>query len=513
MILADIEIKNSDVVFEDSKLPPELTFQSVVDELRRRLDLPYYDEHNLPIPYIIESKTLQRILSNDEVIGASGIPNKDILIFSVCEDSLTSEVSIKKHLDDYPDEINVFLSVIDLNRHENVNLPTKKPVGEIIKQILETYNLPIRDHLHELIKYRLQSKALGRYFDEKQTLAGAQIPTMDRLTLSREEIAGGGFPPIRINISRVHKLRKRLSLLSHRILAELRESGSNYRVDPVDITVFAPPRVFQNRDYKFQVFIHRPDQYKFIQSYAWHIDKEASAQGFESLPIEIGRGEEITLHLTLHGAEVLDPVKQIIWEGYPVLAVFGFNILDNPGHEHSLSHLVGTLRVIYKGIPIGHIKFNLRVDNEKTSDLRMDEYHGRTTNEPAGVPKNYRQAFISYSVEDRTEVMKRVQMLSILKIKSFLDILNLKPGSLWEEEIYSQIEASDLFLLFWSSNAANSEWVTREIEYALKRKNGDDFAMPEIIPVPIEGPPPVPPPPELSHINFNDYFLYFFTNK
>ena len=38
---------------------------------------------------------------------------------------------------------------------------------------------------------------------------------------------------------------------------------------------------------------------------------------------------------------------------------------------------------------------------------------------------------------------------------------------------------------------------------------GDDGAPPEIIPVPIEGPPPVAPPPELAHLHFNDRLLYF----
>jgi hypothetical protein len=41
------------------------------------------------------------------------------------------------------------------------------------------------------------------------------------------------------------------------------------------------------------------------------------------------------------------------------------------------------------------------------------------------------------------------------------------------------------------------------------KKGGVDEAPPEIVPVPIEGPPPVPPPEELAHLHFNHRMLYF----
>jgi hypothetical protein len=49
----------------------------------------------------------------------------------------------------------------------------------------------------------------------------------------------------------------------------------------------------------------------------------------------------------------------------------------------------------------------------------------------------------------------------------------------------------------------------REVRYALRLKGGDESASPEILPVPIEGPPPVSPPDELRHLHFGDTFLYF----
>ncbi|MGA2076969.1 MAG: hypothetical protein ABSH52_26055 [Terriglobia bacterium] len=49
----------------------------------------------------------------------------------------------------------------------------------------------------------------------------------------------------------------------------------------------------------------------------------------------------------------------------------------------------------------------------------------------------------------------------------------------------------------------------KEVHYAVERKGNDEFAPPEILPVPREGPPPVEPPPELAYLHFDDRLLYF----
>ena len=107
------------------------------------------------------------------------------------------------------------------------------------------------------------------------------------------------------------------------------------------------------------------------------------------------------------------------------------------------------------------------------------------------------------------EVLKRVQMLERVKIDFFQDVLSLEPGERWAKALYKNIDRSDVFLLFWSSNAKKSKWVLREVRYAMNLHGGDDLAPPEIVPVLIEGPPPVAPPPELKDLHFNDKFLYF----
>jgi hypothetical protein len=159
-------------------------------------------------------------------------------------------------------------------------------------------------------------------------------------------------------------------------------------------------------------------------------------------------------------------------------------------------------------VPVGHLKFKFKVAGDATASAQAPVAEP----EPAGSLVRYRQAFISYASEDRSEVLKRVQMLNLAKIKFFQDLLTLEPGQTWERLLYEYIDRSDVFFLFWSRAASESEWVRREVEY-VKSKTGRDGAGPEIIPVIIEGPPPAPPPAELSFLHFNDKLLYFINSR
>jgi hypothetical protein len=65
-----------------------------------------------------------------------------------------------------------------------------------------------------------------------------------------------------------------------------------------------------------------------------------------------------------------------------------------------------------------------------------------------------------------------------------------------------------LFLLFWSTEAKASQWVMKEVEYALKRQKKSPDQLPDITPVLIEGPPPPSPSEMMKDIHFNDSLIY-----
>jgi hypothetical protein len=269
--------------------------------------------------------------------------------------------------------------------------------------------------------------------------------------------------------------------------------------DAVDCSVFAPPDVPRGGTIMVQVFVHMPELSTEAQRLAQEFDEDARRRGFKGLQTDIPRGETLLFHLLTPDLEVDNPVQSLTWHGRTEAVQFGVTARkDCPKRR-----VIGTV-VVSLGehqIPIGHVKFKLKVTDSEDATLPT-----RPATEAAC---RYRKAFVSYASADRLEVMKRVQLLERLKIDYFQDVLKLEPGQPWEQAIYRHIDECDLFLLFWSTNAKNSKWVLEETRYALRRKSGDACNPPEVVPVIIEGPPPVEPPEDLKHLHFNDRLIYF----
>ncbi|MCU0498184.1 MAG: TIR domain-containing protein [Anaerolineae bacterium] len=112
--------------------------------------------------------------------------------------------------------------------------------------------------------------------------------------------------------------------------------------------------------------------------------------------------------------------------------------------------------------------------------------------------KLYKAIFCSYSRRD-TAIVERVEKAYRALGFDFLrDVQSIKSGQDWDDQLYALIEQADIFQLFWSHTARESEWVEREWRYALGLdRNTLNFIRPVYWQQPI---PPVPP--ELGHIHF-----------
>ncbi|HEX8922442.1 MAG TPA: toll/interleukin-1 receptor domain-containing protein, partial [Pyrinomonadaceae bacterium] len=271
--------------------------------------------------------------------------------------------------------------------------------------------------------------------------------------------------------------------------------------DEVSSTVYAPTEAPPGDSFLVQVFLHLPEQATDLEELAREADDAARARITSKLKKTIKRGTELKFHLTMPGLEIDEPSQSCVWEGEPVCAQFGVTIPQ----DRKPGNIIATVIVSEASIPIGHLKFKFKIAGSASQDAAVP------ANQPvaAGNLTRYKQAFISYASPDRAEVLKRVQMLNLVKVKFFQDLLTLEPGDNWEQLLYKYIDESDVFYLFWSQAASKSEWVKKEIVYALKRKAGNEESAPEIVPVIIEGPPAVKPPEDLAFLQFNDKFMYF----
>jgi hypothetical protein len=278
--------------------------------------------------------------------------------------------------------------------------------------------------------------------------------------------------------------------------------------DEVSGTVYAPSQAAQGDSFLVQVFIHLPEQAAALDELARAADEDSRRRISSKLQKKIKRGTELTFHLQMPGLAVDDDVQSAVWQGEPLCIQFGVSVPEACAPRN----ILGTVIVSEESVPVGHLRFKFKITGVQ-SPVGEQEETSHAEPEPAGHLTRFQQAFISYASRDRQEVLKRVQMLNVAKIKFFQDLLTLEPGDEWEKLLYDYIDKSDVFFLFWSKAAAESEWVKREVEYAIKRRADKNLPDPEIIPVIIEGPPPAAPPKELGELHFNDKLIYFINTR
>jgi hypothetical protein len=266
---------------------------------------------------------------------------------------------------------------------------------------------------------------------------------------------------------------------------------------PVDCSVFAPPKLAVGKEMLVQVFLHPPGRVEDAGAGARQFDADAEWRGFSSLSLELALGTRVGVELDTDDLRVSDEgCGEIRWNN----GVAGTSFLVSAPSEAAPGKRHATARFMVDGVPAGRIHFVI----ELVASLDVE-----TPAEPLGdASHRYRKAFISYASQDRAEVLKRVQTLGALKIDYFQDVLDLDPGDRWEQELYTEIDVCDLFLLFWSSASRSSEYVRREAEYARERQMNNDIEEPDIIPMMIEGPPPPIPWPGFGHLHFNDKLIY-----
>lgn len=71
--------------------------------------------------------------------------------------------------------------------------------------------------------------------------------------------------------------------------------------------------------------------------------------------------------------------------------------------------------------------------------------------------------FVSYSTHDLDHVDLLKQQLANTPISIFIAEHSVKPGNELTSVISKAIQECDLFILLWSSNAKDSDWVSQEI--------------------------------------------------
>jgi hypothetical protein len=111
----------------------------------------------------------------------------------------------------------------------------------------------------------------------------------------------------------------------------------------------------------------------------------------------------------------------------------------------------------------------------------------------------YQSIFASYSHDDTPLVQAMEKAYKALGMDYLRDVMTLKSGQSWSDELLGMIERADIFQLFWSARSSQSPYVEQEWRHALglAERKGEAF----IRPIYWEKPLPKVPEP-LSSIHF-----------
>lgn len=179
--------------------------------------------------------------------------------------------------------------------------------------------------------------------------------------------------------------------------------------------------------------------------------------------------------------------SEFIWKGERNIVNFVAEVSPD-----ALEWTVLLYEVFIEGIRVAFIPLNLKI----TSSIKSDKMN-ITTIEPAHT------AFASYASQDRVRVLDRVAAVRIsAHLDIFMDCLSIHPGEEWKKRLESEIEKRDIFLLFWSANAKNSEWVAWEWKTALAKKGESALQL-----HPLQTINEAPPPEELKKFHFGDVYM------
>jgi outer membrane biosynthesis protein TonB len=229
--------------------------------------------------------------------------------------------------------------------------------------------------------------------------------------------------------------------------------------------------------------------YIFRQSAANEVIKDvgnvlgARASEFRRLDdtarVAVQEGAMVTAVPTLPGFQINPP--QITLGFYEAMHRFDFKVRATSAPVDQAVN--GTLTFSVEGVIVSELPLSIFIGHSVGEALT-----GAITR-PV-----YQAIFCSYSHKDTQIVEKVEKAYKALGLTYLRDVTTLRSGQDWNDELMRLIDKADIFQLFWSESAAQSQFVRQEWEYALKMKR-------EIRPV-YWSQPMAPVPDALNAIHF-----------
>lgn len=266
--------------------------------------------------------------------------------------------------------------------------------------------------------------------------------------------------------------------------------------DEVNFSAWHPSALPAGKTAKLLVYAHLLSARDAVAADAGQVlGKEAAGyrQAEASATAAIAPGTEILV--VPQGAGLLfdPPQVRIVWSAAWQRADFSMTATgERAGHviEGSIACYVGPLLIAGLRLPVVVPRQGGPEEQQKPAVQSA---------------RLYQAVFASYSHDDTALVEAMEKAYNALGMDYLRDVMSLKSGQSWSDELLRMIERADIFQLFWSAAASRSAYVEHEWRHALGLGEGKGPAF--IRPIYWERPmPPAPDPLKGLHFAPVDLF-------
>ncbi|MDW3649743.1 MAG: TIR domain-containing protein [Bacteroidia bacterium] len=265
--------------------------------------------------------------------------------------------------------------------------------------------------------------------------------------------------------------------------------------DIVNISLFAPEHVQKNEKFLLTAFAHLYEQKAEVADMMREADPDASIQGAKTLNMPIKRRSRLEFRLSIENWKIEESAQALIWFGVP--ASVEFEILVPADFERKQA--IGSLIIMGEEGQLGRLRFNLQLVEAAAHDNEDGKFAPTHA-------KAIKKTFLAYAKENTSALDNYRNQLTAEGV-SIIDPYQM-PGDDWEIKVSDALLETELFCLFWSKAAEDSEEVAISWQMALGQRLDDNRRLPDMLPILIEEPAPEAPD-GLEFLNFTSSELRF----
>lgn len=224
-------------------------------------------------------------------------------------------------------------------------------------------------------------------------------------------------------------------------------------------SIYAPAEVKRGAHLLAQVYLHLYDETEQVKSRAQMADTHAEQRGCIPLSLNLKKDDNVDIEFHVDGeTRLMSERKSITWRGSFTKCTFKYYVPK----DIDIEELSCEANLFVNGALIGEMIFLTQIV-ESPRKLNTEILSHR-----------FKKIFISYAHEDYSKVKFMAQAYKAQGVDYFLDRDYLKAGDIYPRKISDYINSADLFILCWSQNAAESDYVGLERSQALSiAKNTD----------------------------------------